>query len=282
LNQRLSGRAVLLADDDPDNLELIAFIFGDAGATVRTAGTSEDVLALLREWRPAVMLLDISMPEMNGYDLLAAIRSDPAMREVPAIAVTGAASDHDRRQAVAAGFAAHVSKPFDGEALVHLVRELTERAPPRESADRVAFLEALRHGGLHGALDFLNGRSLYRFTGIYRFDGVTLRNVELFDRADPAIVTGEDPPLGETYCSIVRLGRERFATADAMADPRLVDHPARRQVRSYCGSLLRNADGTPFGTLCSFDLVARPASDAFLELLELVAPIVSAHVVERG
>jgi CheY-like chemotaxis protein len=279
---QLAGTTVLLADDDPDNLELIAYIFLDAGASVRTASSAQAVLSVLSDWKPAVLLLDISMPQMDGYALLGEIRQDPSLRDVPAIAVTGSAYQRDKHRAAAAGFAAHVSKPFDGESLLHLVMNLTTPRPAAdESPEEAAFLHMLEHDGLHTALGFLNARCAHRFTGVYRFDGPLLRSVDLFDRLDPARPRGDDAPLVETYCSIVGDQRQAFVTTDTEADSRLTEHPARLNVRSYCGELLRNADATPFGSLCAFDLEARPVTNEFLALLHRIAPVVATKVAHQ-
>jgi CheY-like chemotaxis protein len=283
----LAGTSVLLADDDVDNLELIEFLFQDAGATVRAVRSAEEALALLPDWKPDVLLLDISMPNMDGYELLETIRRDhDGYCEIPAIAITGGAFERDKRRAEAAGFAVHVAKPFDVEALLHLVRGLVDKRPRPETALSVEFVRHLRDDGLHAALGFLNGQGTHRFTGIYRFDGDVLRNLHLFDRQSPAVLPtgnkGDDAPMAETYCSLVRAERTAFVTVDTEADPRLSSHPARLQVQSYCGALLRNADSTPFGTVCNFDLVPQLAPKAMVELLELVAPILSAEVAERA
>ena len=115
----------------------------------------------------------------------------------------------------------------------------------------------LQEEGLHAALAFLNARSGHRFTGIYRFDPPTLRNVHLFDSANPALEVTDDAPLRETYCSLVGDTAAPFATGDSRADERLAEHPARETTLAYCGVPLTRPDGTPFGTLCHFDVVPR-------------------------
>ena len=123
----LDGTSVLVADDDTDSLEILEYIMAAEGATVRTAKSAGEALQLLPTWTPDVMLLDIEMPVMNGYELLSAIRSQPALLDVPAVAVTGLGYPSDKDRAFAAGFAAHVTKPFDGSALIALVEWLASR-----------------------------------------------------------------------------------------------------------------------------------------------------------
>jgi GAF domain-containing protein len=133
---------------------------------------------------------------------------------------------------------------------------------------------------VHGALRFLNARTFHRYTGLYRFDGAMLRNVALFDRESPALVRGVDAPMGDTYCGIVGAGERTFATADTRADPRVADHPARDAIVSYCGALVRGADGRALGTLCSFDVEPRPVPVHEIPLLEAVAPLLARHVLD--
>jgi CheY-like chemotaxis protein len=135
MTARLDGTAVLVADDDADNLEIVGFIISAEGATVRTARNAREALDLLPTWTPDVVLLDIEMPSMDGYELLTAIRHHAGLHHVPAVAVTalGCASDKDR--AFEVGFEAHMTKPFDGAALIDLVEWLASR--PRHAKSRI-------------------------------------------------------------------------------------------------------------------------------------------------
>jgi hypothetical protein len=133
----------------------------------------------------------------------------------------------------------------------------------------------LEAGGVRAVLEYLNGRTEHRFTGLYRFDGDILRSLALYDRDDPAVQVGADAPLHETYCSIVGEGTPTFATADAGADPQLARHPARARAVSYCGALVRDAKGKAVGTLCHFDVVPRPVPAAEIPVLEGVAGILN-------
>ncbi len=120
----LNGTAVLVTDDDVENLDGLSFLIAHEGATVRTARSAREALNVLRTWTPDVILLDVSLPDMDGCDLLAAIRREPTLREVPAVAVTGLALARDRARCTEAGFAVHITKPFDLEALIGLIARL--------------------------------------------------------------------------------------------------------------------------------------------------------------
>ncbi len=71
-----------------------------------------------------MILLDVSLPDMDGCDVLAVIRREPTLREVPAVAVTGLSLARDRARCTEAGFAEHITKPFDLEALIRLIARL--------------------------------------------------------------------------------------------------------------------------------------------------------------
>lgn len=130
---------------------------------------------------------------------------------------------------------------------------------------------ALEGGGVHEALRLLNARVPYRFTGVYRLDGPTLRSVHLYDRENRTLRLGADTPVRETYCRITSSSAAPFATADAGADDRLTEHPARRSTLSYCGVPLLDDDGQVIGTLCHFDLVPQPIPETESELLRSAA-----------
>lgn len=273
----LAGAAVLAADDHADSLDLLELILLRAGAHVRTAGTGKDVLELVGTFRPDVLLLDITLPDMDGYELLRQLRAMPGLASTPAVAVTGHAYESDKAAAESAGFAVHVTKPFDREALLHTIRRLAAAAisgsdRPADPPSLAAFREVLGERGVAEALRYLNARTTHRFTGIYRFDGPTLRSLFLVDRLDAATTQGNDAPSEATFCSRVGLERQTFETNDAMADAAVGDHPARERVQAYCGALLRNADGTPFGSLCHFDPAPLVISSEERALLEAVAP----------
>lgn len=143
----------------------------------------------------------------------------------------------------------------------------------REVADVIDTLDELIDSeGVHAALAFLNSRSPHRFTGVYRLDPPTLRNVRLYDRENPELEMGADTPLRETYCFITGSTAAPFYTADARADARLGDHPARDSVLSYCGVPLLDESGAAVGTLCHFDLAPRPIPTREIAVLSAAAP----------
>jgi PAS domain S-box-containing protein len=116
---------VLVVDDDEDACELVRNALARDGINVVSASSGEQALALTRTLRPAVMVLDILLGDMTGWDVLAAIRADPDHAELPVILCT--VTDPDQRTGVL-GVVEHLTKPFDREHLSHLVQRFVGSA----------------------------------------------------------------------------------------------------------------------------------------------------------
>jgi len=119
----LSGVRVLVVDDEPDARELIQQVLVDCDATVITAGSADEALLLLEQQRVDVLLSDIGMPEVDGYEFLRRLRALERERggRVPAVALTAFARSEDRTRALRAGFLVHIAKPVDPSELVATV-----------------------------------------------------------------------------------------------------------------------------------------------------------------
>ena len=128
-------------------------------------------------------------------------------------------------------------------------------------------------GDIRAALGLLNARTRFRFTGVYAVEAPQLRNVELFDRENPALnVSGATCGLAESYCAFIAAIGCAFATDDSRADDRLRAHAKRDSVLSYAGVPIRVASGHVVGTLCHYDGRPRFVTSEELGLLEAVAP----------
>ena len=123
----LSGVDVLVVDDEEDSRELLKTVFESYGATARTAGSVADAIREIDRQIPHVIVSDIGMPTEDGFSLLRRVRARPARSggDIPAIALTAYASAADRDAALAAGYRAHVAKPFEPADVVRLVHHLT-------------------------------------------------------------------------------------------------------------------------------------------------------------
>ena len=117
----LRGLIALVVDDDADFRKSIARILRLAGAEVSVTGSVEGALQLLEKNRWDVVVTDVGMPLLSGYDLIREARQRG--HRVPMIAVTAFDTPEDRRQIVLHGFAYHLIKPFDPEQLVAIVSE---------------------------------------------------------------------------------------------------------------------------------------------------------------
>jgi hypothetical protein len=135
------------------------------------------------------------------------------------------------------------------------------------------FRKALSRGGLHAALKSLNQHASHRFTGVYRYDGDTLRNVALFDRWNPQLEVGEDAPMDQTFCAIVPSRGVALEVVNGPKDERFPWMQANPVV-CYCGALLRDEGGQPWGTVCHFDTQPCEAATSHLPELLALAPMV--------
>jgi len=115
--------SVLVVDDNPDAAESLALLLRAAGHETRVAWNGLDALDAARESRPDVVLLDLGMPCMNGYETAHRFREDPVTRSAVLVAVTGWGSEEDRRRTRAAGFARHLVKPVDPDEVLALLEE---------------------------------------------------------------------------------------------------------------------------------------------------------------
>ncbi len=134
----LDGIRVLLVDDDMDTRDVLGLALTQFGAVVTTAEAAEAALKALGDTEPDVVVIDIAMPDEDGYVLVGRIRSLLAARGrmVPAIAVTAYATPEDRDRARRAGYDVHLAKPVDGTRLAEVIAQLLrhDRSCPLEAA----------------------------------------------------------------------------------------------------------------------------------------------------
>jgi CheY-like chemotaxis protein len=125
----LAGIRVLVVDDTVDSLEMLKLTLELEGAQVFAASSAAEAFDVLERETVDVLVTDLGMPRVDGYGLLRSVRKEHPDHNgyVPAVALTGFASDDDRARTLAAGFRAHLTKPVDVEALIELLRELAGR-----------------------------------------------------------------------------------------------------------------------------------------------------------
>ena len=118
------GLDVLVVEDSEDTLTLLSAIFQTEGANVITASSASEALNSARDRRPDVVVSDIGMPDVDGYEFLRELKKLPGLAGVPAIAVSGYASDEDRHRALSVGYLTLVAKPVDVDVLFDFIHEL--------------------------------------------------------------------------------------------------------------------------------------------------------------
>lgn len=108
----LKGWTTLIVDDEEDSLEVAQIVLEAHGATVYTAHNGYDALSLARQIKPHFIISDLSMPGMDGWDFIAIVQRDAALREIPVIALTAHSIPGFRERAMAAGFHNYLTKPL--------------------------------------------------------------------------------------------------------------------------------------------------------------------------
>ncbi len=125
----LENLHILVVDDERDTLDLVTMELAQNGASVTGVTTAVEALTALKSSDFDLIISDIAMPEMDGYDLIRQIRTSDSVKErsIPAVALTAYARVHDRMRAIMAGFNTHVAKPVEANELVTVVASLTGR-----------------------------------------------------------------------------------------------------------------------------------------------------------
>ncbi|HLY27958.1 MAG TPA: response regulator [Aggregatilineales bacterium] len=107
-----SNWKVILVDDEPDSLKLVHDMLTASGVEVFDAANGSQGLSLLEKVQPTMVIVDLSMPHPDGWDLLQKLRSNPTLKQTPVVAITAYYSDEVERRAQEAGFSAFVRKPI--------------------------------------------------------------------------------------------------------------------------------------------------------------------------
>ena len=204
---------VLLVEDEPDVAELIRFNLHKEGYEVHVLSTGGEAIRHVREGKPDVVLLDIMVPQLNGWEICRRLKQDPETRRLPVIMVTGRVDEGDKVLGFELGADDYVTKPFSPRELVARVRAVTRRGRATEGADRKRQLKA-------GDLEIDRDRFEVRMKG---------RAVELTPREFELLATLAGTP-GRVF------GREELLDLvwgrDGFVEPRTVDvHVARLRAK---------------------------------------------------
>ena len=129
-SRSLKNLDVLIVEDSEDTLILLSAMFAREGARVATATSASEALKRASSSPPHLVISDIGMPDIDGYEFLQQLKAMPGMNGVPAIAISGYASDDDRQRALSVGYLALVPKPIDIDSLFDLIHDL-KRSPSK-------------------------------------------------------------------------------------------------------------------------------------------------------
>ncbi len=122
------SKRILVIEDQEDNRRIVRDLLTSAGYEMIEAGTGEEGLTLAEASPPDLILMDIQLPGMDGYETTRRIKAHPALRRIPIIAVTSYALSGDDAKALEAGCDAYVTKPFSPRALLAKIREYLPKA----------------------------------------------------------------------------------------------------------------------------------------------------------
>ena len=116
------SKCILVVEDQEDNRQILRDLLGSAGYDLTEAENGEEAIAAVARRRPDLILMDIQLPVMDGYEATRRIRTNPDLRSVPIIAVTSYALAGDENKALAAGCDGYVTKPYSPRDLLAKVR----------------------------------------------------------------------------------------------------------------------------------------------------------------
>lgn len=144
---------ILIVEDDPHIAELVKYNLEKAGYEGLTAGSGEDALQVLKQKRPALIILDVMLPKMDGFELCRSIKGDSRLKGIPVIMLTAKGEEVDRIVGLELGADDYVVKPFSTRELILRVKAVMRRTPaaavPDESRDEIRaaaiLLDIARH-----------------------------------------------------------------------------------------------------------------------------------------
>jgi two-component system, cell cycle response regulator DivK len=122
----MADEAVLVVEDNEKNMKLIRVVLQSSGYRTLEASTGREAVDLAAEYRPALVLMDIQLADMDGLEALRRLREDPHTASIPVLALTAQAMKGDRERFMKAGFDGYLAKPVDIDELIAAVREYSK------------------------------------------------------------------------------------------------------------------------------------------------------------
>ena len=138
---------VLIADDNPQGVELLEAYLSSSGYEIKTAADGEETLRQVKEWQPDLILLDIMMPKISGFEVCKRLRAEVATRDIAVLMITALDQPSDMERAVEAGTDDFLTKPINKTELLMRVRSVLKSRLSQQELDRaLAYIEAVERG----------------------------------------------------------------------------------------------------------------------------------------
>jgi PleD family two-component response regulator len=138
---------ILIADDNAQGVELLEAYLTDSGHEIQTAADGEETLKKVQQWKPDLILLDIMMPKISGFEVCKRLRADPATRDIGILMVTALDQPSDIDRANEVGTDDFLTKPINKTELLLRVRSLLRSRQYKRDLDRaLAYIEAVQNG----------------------------------------------------------------------------------------------------------------------------------------
>lgn len=139
---------ILIADDNPQGVELLEAYLASGDWEMRTASDGEETLQQVKSWKPDLILLDIMMPRISGFEVCKRIRRDPATKDIAVLMITALDQPSDVDRAVEAGTDDFLTKPINKNELLLRVNSLLRSRHMKRELDRaLAYIESVEQGG---------------------------------------------------------------------------------------------------------------------------------------
>ena len=118
------GQKILVVDNEPNIVQSLAFVFNREGFDAATAGDGVQAMSMIRDSKPNPLILDIMMPNKNGYEVCQEIKSDPELKDIQVLMLSSISNENSRRHAMSQGADDYINKPFSPMQVVTRVKEL--------------------------------------------------------------------------------------------------------------------------------------------------------------
>jgi CheY-like chemotaxis protein len=143
-----SSPRILIADDNPQGVELLEAYLAEGDWELRTAADGEQTLRQVADWHPDLILLDVMMPRISGFEVCKRLRANPATRDIGVLMVTALDQPSDAERAIEAGTDDFISKPINKAELLLRVRSMLQTRHIKRELDRaLAYIDAVERGG---------------------------------------------------------------------------------------------------------------------------------------